>query len=240
LIRRLALLAAAAALYVLAAWQVAPGFYDGFAPPQPYNWVSPPPGVQNPGPPQSGQVTARVTRGVVDPGTAFTNDGQAMLSWIPGAFQTPASGGSVTIQIKPVRGQAGPPDVRLTTNIYQITATQPLVKNAVVTLRYSDQLPAPTALWIGDQSGTWRSLGSSPNAATYTITSSTSSLGYFAAGFPADVTPPAGAAKVSGGQLLPILVAAAILLVVLAGVPLALLRRRSEDGEGEGDRPGRG
>jgi hypothetical protein len=236
--RRLAL-ALGGGLYVLAAWQVAPGFYDGFAPPQPYNWVSPPPGVQNPGPPQSGQATARVTRGQVDPGTAFTGDGQAMLSWVPGAFQAPAGGGSVTVRITPVAGRAGPPGTKLTTNVYQITSSSPLVKGAVVTLRYADQLPAPTAVWLGDQSGNWRSLGASPNAATFTIFASTQSLGYFAAGFPANVSPPPGAARVSGGQLLPVLVAAAILLVILAGVPLAILRRRTGD-EREGDPSGRG
>jgi hypothetical protein len=239
-LKRAAVLGAAAVLYVLAAWQVAPGFYDGFAPPQPYSWVSPPPGVQNPGPPQSGQASIKVTRGVVDPGSAFTNDGQAMLSWVPGAFAPPAGGGTVTVRIKPVGDQPGPPGVRLTTNVYQITASSQLVKGAVVTLRYSDQLPAPSALWVDDQSGRWRSLGSSPNAATFTIIATTTSLGYFAAGYPANVTPPAGAARVSGGQLLPILVAAAILLVVLAGVPLAVLRRKSDGGQSEGDRPPRG
>ena len=37
------LLALAAAGYAVAAWAVAPGFYDGIGPVQPYNWVSPPP-----------------------------------------------------------------------------------------------------------------------------------------------------------------------------------------------------
>jgi hypothetical protein len=238
-LRRGIVLAVAALFYVLAAWQAAPGFYDGFAPPQPYSWVSPPPGVQNPGPPQSGQQTVKVTRGEVDPGTAFTNDGQAMLSWVPGAFQAPAGGGSVTVRITPVSDRAGPPGVKLTTNVYQITSTAALVKGAVVTLRYSDQLPAPTAVWIQDQSGTWRSLGASPNAATFTIFANTQTLGYFAAGFAANVTPPPNAAHVSGGQLLPVFVAAAILLVILAGVPLAIMRRRPE-AEGEGDPRRRG
>ena len=41
--KKLALMAAAAIIYVFAAWMVAPGFYDGFGPPQPYNWTCPPP-----------------------------------------------------------------------------------------------------------------------------------------------------------------------------------------------------
>jgi hypothetical protein len=52
------------------------------------------------------------------------------------------------------------------------------------------------------------------------------------------VTPPPGSATIGGGQLLPILVAGAILLVVLAGIPLAVLRRRSDAQEG-GDSTGR-
>jgi hypothetical protein len=35
---------------------------------------------------------------------------------------------------------------------------------------------------------------------------------------------------VGGGQTLPIVIAVAILVVVLAGIPLAILRRRSNDG----------
>ena len=41
--KRPILLAIATSLYLVAAWSVAPGFYDGFTPPQPYNWTSPPP-----------------------------------------------------------------------------------------------------------------------------------------------------------------------------------------------------
>jgi hypothetical protein len=237
LTRKLILLAFAAALYAIAAWQVAPGFYDGFQPPAPYTWVSPPPGVQNPGQPRSGQATARVTRGIVDPGTAFTDDGQAMLSWVPGAFQTPAGGSSVTVRLVPVAHE-GPPNTKLSTNVYQITATSPLTsKGAVVTLRYADQVPAPSTIWELDSSGTWRSLGSNANSPTFTITATTQTLGYFAAGYPANITPPPNAARISGGQLLPILVASAILLVVLAGVPLAILRRRGAEAEVEGDQP---
>ena len=41
--KRASLLALAAIVYGVAAWMVAPGFYDGFGPPQPYNWTCPPP-----------------------------------------------------------------------------------------------------------------------------------------------------------------------------------------------------
>ena len=86
--RKALLLAAAAAVYAAAAWQVAPGFYDGIGPPAPYCWVTPPPNISNTCKPASGQRVAKVTRGIVDPGTAFTDEGQAQMSWVPGAFQT--------------------------------------------------------------------------------------------------------------------------------------------------------
>ena len=236
--RRGLLIAAAAAIYVAAAWQVAPGFYDGIAPPAPYCWLAPPANVNNTCRPASGQRVAKVTRGVVDPGTAFTDDGQAQLSWVPGAFEAPAGGQSVTVSITPVSGRQGPDGVREATNVYQIAATNPLAKGAVVTLRYSDQLPAPSDLYMQEQSGGWRKIGSSTNTPTFTISATTQTLGYFVAGYPSNVTPPPAAATIGGGQLLPILVAGAILLVLLAGIPLAVVRRRSEAQEG-GDQAGR-
>ena len=46
--KRVVLFGAATIAYLVAAWMVAPGFYDGFSPPQPYNFVCPPPqAVQN-------------------------------------------------------------------------------------------------------------------------------------------------------------------------------------------------
>ena len=236
--RNALLFAAAAALYAAAAWQVAPGFYDGIAPPAPYCWLTPPPNINNTCKPSGGQRIAQVTRGTVDPGTAFTDDGQAQLSWVPGAFQAPTGGGSVTVSIAPAGGRQGPDGVRAATNVYQITSSSPLAKGAVVTLRYSDQLPAPSDLYVQDQSGTWRKIGSSTNTPTFTISATTQTLGYFLAGYPANVTPPPGTATVGGGQLLPILVAGGILLVVLAGIPLAVVRRRSGAEEG-GDQAGR-
>jgi hypothetical protein len=230
--RKAILLAAAAAVYALAAWQVAPGFYDGIGPPAPYCWVTPPPNINNTCTPSGGQRVTKITRGTVDPGTAFTNDGQAQLSWVPGAFQAPAGASTITVTISPARGQQGPGGVKETTNIYQIAATSPLAKGAVVTLRYSDQLPAPSDLYVEDQAGSWRKIGSSTNTPTFTISATTDALGYFVAGYPANVTPPPGSATVGGGQLLPILVAGAILLVVLAGIPLAVLRRRSDAQDG--------
>jgi len=75
-LRRAALLALAATVYALAAWMVAPGFYDGFGPPQQYNWTCPPPQAGANLKPSSGHLSIKVVRGVSDANSAFTDDGE--------------------------------------------------------------------------------------------------------------------------------------------------------------------
>ena len=84
--KRLALLGIAVIGYLLAAWMVAPGFYDGFGPPQPYNWTCPPPQAGANSPPSSGHLVIKVINGKSDPNSAFTDDGQIVIGFLPGAF----------------------------------------------------------------------------------------------------------------------------------------------------------
>ena len=84
--KKAALLAAAAILYAVAAWTVAPGFYDGFTPPQPYNFVCPPPQVGANQQPTSGHLVVKVIGGVSDANSAFTDDGQVVIGFLPGSF----------------------------------------------------------------------------------------------------------------------------------------------------------
>ena len=102
--RRVALLALAAAAYGVAAWMVTPGFFDGIAPTAQYNWVSPPPEFKSSNKPAlSGHGSVKVaSNGVVDPGSAFTQDGQASVSFIPGAFVAPADHSAVNLDVTPV------------------------------------------------------------------------------------------------------------------------------------------
>jgi hypothetical protein len=235
----LALLGAAAAAYAAAAWLVTPGFFDGIAPPSPYRWVSPPPQFRSSNqPPLSGHSTIKVTNGVVDPGTVFTQDGQASISFVPGAFTAPAGGSTVDITVSPQTGFPKPSGITLSTNVYCFTSTSPLApgKDVLVTLRYSDGVPAPGDVYGYQGSGPWRKLGSTGSAAPYTISVRSSFVGCYGAGYPANAQSSAQGARVGGGQALPVIVALAILLVVLAGIPLAILRRRGlaeEDGEEE-------
>jgi hypothetical protein len=94
-------------------------------------------------------------------------------------------------------------------------------------------VPAPGDLYGYQGSGPWRKLGSTGSAAPYTISVRSSFLGCYAAGYPANVQSSTQGARVGGGQTLPVIVALAILLVVLAGIPLAILRRRGLADEDE-------
>jgi hypothetical protein len=236
---RLALLAAAVVAYALAAWAVAPGFYDGIAPPQPYRWVSPPPQFRsNNQQPLSGHSSVKVaSNGVVDPGTVFTQDGQASISFVPGAFTAPPDRSPVSIDIKPEPNFPDPGGIHLATNVYCVTSSSPLApgKDVLVTLQFSDQFPAPSDVYQYQADRPWQKIGSTGTAAPFFISARATSLGCFAGGYPANAGGTAQGARVSGGQTLPIIVALAIVVVVLAGVPLAVLRRRAAGSDEEED-----
>ena len=236
--KRPLLIAAAAGVYLIAAWMVAPGFYDGIAPPQPYNWVCPPPiaGANSGVAAQPGHLAVKVIDGVSDAGSAFTDDGQAILSFLPGAFR--AEGKSqVMIDIKPVAPCPNPPDLHFATNVYLITADAPLATTstapapcqpACMALRYSNLIPAPSFIYLSaDINGPWKNIGGAEDQ-QFVIRANTNQLGYFAAGYPANAT-----YKGSGGasQLLPIAVAVLIVGVLVAAIPLAMVRRRRAAGD---------
>jgi hypothetical protein len=229
--RALLFLGLVAGLYVAAAWTVAPGFYDGFGPQAPYRWVSPPPQFKNANqPPLSGQGTIRVnSSGVVDAGSVFTQDGQASISFTPGAFETPPDRSPVTISIRPVASYPKADNIHLATNVYCVTGSSPVApgKDVLVTLTFSDQLPAPSSVYEYQGSGPWNNLGSTGTAAPFSISVRATKLGCFAGGYPANAKQTASGVRVGGGQTLPIVIAVAILAVVLAGIPLALVRRRA-------------
>lgn len=230
--RRLWLLAAAAVLYVLAAWAVAPGFYDGFGPQQPYNWTCPPPQAGANIKPSSGHLVIKVINGKSDANSAFTEDGQIVIGFLPGAFDATGKT-AISVDITPLPTCPQPSGLRFVTNVYQITADAPLVPSvgANVTLLYSNLEPVPDNVYRADDpAGPWTSIGHTLQAAPFTIDTRSDRLGYFAAGYTLSGTPPPGAVTVGGGQVLPIIVAALIVVVVLAGLPVAVLRRRRDRG----------
>lgn len=232
--KRAVLIATAAGVYVLAAWAVAPGFYDGFTPPQPYNWVSPPPQVTGNKPPKSGHLVIKVINGVSDANSAFTDDGQLVIGFLPGSFDVTGKT-SVSVDIVPVSNCSTPTGLHFATNVYRITASATLVMAANLELRYSDLVPAPSDVYFAPDSAAseapgadcaWKSIGAAQQAQAFTIDTPTRQLGFFAAGYPANATHPSS----TGSQLLPIAVAILIVGVLIAGFPLAVLRRRRAGG----------
>ena len=231
--RRVWLLAAAAVAYIAAAWSVAPGFYDGFAPPQPYNFVCPPPQAGANNQPSSGRLTIKVINGVSDANSAFTDDGQVVIGFLPGAFNVTGKT-EININITPVTPCPKPAGLHFVTNTYQITADAPLVKGANLVMRYSNLAPDPSYIYRADSvDGPWTQLAIQQQAQLYTISTTTNKLGYFAAGFPSNAIATGGP---SGQNLVPIIVAALIVAVLLAGVPLTIMRRRqSRAGDDDDD-----
>jgi hypothetical protein len=225
-------------VYLIAAWMVAPGFYDGLTPPQPYNWVCPPPiaGANSGVAATPGHLVVKVIDGISDTNSVFTDDGQVIVSFLPGAFQA-AGKTQVIVDIKPVSPCPNPPDLHFSTNVYLVTADTPLNQTtsaavpcqaACIGMRYSNLIPAPSFVYrASDANGPWKSIGGTEGQ-PYVIRANTNLLGYFAAGYPANA-----ASKSPSGtsQLLPIAVAVLIIGVLVAGIPLAMVRRRRAAGE---------
>jgi hypothetical protein len=226
-VKRAAALAGAAALYLVAAWAVEPGFYDGFAPPQPYNFVCPPPQAGANLPPTSGHLVIKVINGVSDANSAFTDDGQVVIGFLPGSFDVTGKT-QVTVDIKPVSPCPTPAGLHFSTNTYEVTADAPLVKPATLVMRYSNLVTDPSFVYRSDSpDGPWTNIGSSQQAQVWTIDTKTDKLGYFAAGYPSGSVSNGGGGAGSGGiQLLPVTIAVLIVLVLIGGVPLTILRRR--------------
>jgi len=234
-VKRLGLLASAAVTYLLAAWMVAPGFYDGFTPQQPYNWVCPPPQAGSNQAPNSGHQVIKVVGGISDANSAFTDpDIQVLLGFNFGVFDS-TDKTSITVDIKPVSPCPKASGLTFATNTYLIAADAPLVKKASLVMRFSDLVPAPSTVYYATSpDGPWTSIGSLSQAQPFTIDTTIDKFGYYAAGYPSSAVSRSGGGS---SQLLPIAVAVLIIVVILAGIPLTIIRRRRapDDGEEEDD-----
>jgi hypothetical protein len=223
--RRLALVSLVTASYLIASWMVRPGFYDGFAPALPYNFVCSPTAGTNSGvKPGSGHLEIKVINGVSDASSAFTDDAQVVIGFVPGAFNATGRS-SVSVDITPVSHCPNPNDFHFATNTYLVSANAPLLKGAHLVMTYSDLEPDPSYVYqAASPDGPWTNIGSAQQAQFWTIqpASTVLTLGYFAAGYPSRAISHNSARN----QLLPAAVAVLILGVLIAGVPLAVIRRR--------------
>jgi hypothetical protein len=234
-LRPLAPLVLAAVAYVSAAWLVAPGFFDGFAPPAPYRWVSPPQEVKSTNqPPTSGRTTITVQNGVTQAGHLFTIDQQASVTFPAQSFEVPPDSSPITLEIRPVASYPDLGGIVPAGNVYLLTVSTRLISPVVVVLRYGSQQSGPPGDIFASESATarWKSLSSINSAVPYTVSASTQTLGYFVVGYPPGAPAPSGQAKSSPvGAGLPLaLVIIAAALAVLAGIPLILSRRRAAGG----------
>jgi len=227
------LLAAAAGLYVVAAWQSRPGFYDGFAPPaDTYRWVKAPDGVTTTGlKPLPGATSLSVstdhTR--VAAGSVATGEKppQAELSIAAAAFNAPAAD-TVEVDLTPSAPPSRPDTAVIVGNLYCVTSTASLAKGQQLklALTYSSELPSGDAIYrFDDGTQSWSPLATVHDGQAATVSASISSLGCYA---PASLAAVAqtGTKSGTGSQLLPIIAGGTIVLVLLAGLPLYLRARR--------------
>ncbi len=224
--RALLLLAAVAAAYVLVAWSTEPGFFDGLAPQQPYHWVSPPPQSA----PFNQQPSAAHQTVTTEPGVQTldvgTLDRQAQLLFGPDVF---GGAGSLVVDVEPVAQFPHISRFQPSTNVYLIRASAPLARPAQVRLMFSEMARTGRLYRASYPDGPWQSVGAPDSQGLSYFVGDTAALpAYFVGGSP--VTPTRSRETLN----LQLVAAVAVAVVLLAAVPLLLLRRRSARAGEEG------
>ena len=226
------LLAAAAGLYVVAAWQSKPGFYDGFAPPaDTYRWVKAPDGVTSNGLkplPGSAALLVSTDHSRVAAGAVATGDTppQARLEIPAGAFNAPAAD-TVGVDLTPMAAPSRPDNAVIVGNLYCVTATTALAKGQELqlTLRYSDQLPSADAIFrYEDETLGWSQLPAVHDGRTATVSAPITILGCYAPASLVAVAP--ASSSRAGNRLLAPIAVGLLVLVLLAALPFYLRVRR--------------
>jgi hypothetical protein len=206
----------------MVAWSTQPGFYDGFAPPQPYRWVSPPP--QSAGfPTQSPAVAheAVTTQPGVQQVGVGTSDRQAQLLFQPGTFAS----APVVVDVRPSRSFPPVSGFEPSTNVYVISTSVPLARPATVRLLFSDVSRTGKLYRANFPSGPWVAIGSpDPQGLPYFQGPTSALPAYFVGGSP--VSASSKGASSSGLPLLQLVLAGAVALILVGALPLVLLRRR--------------
>jgi hypothetical protein len=221
---------AATAVYVAAVWGSAGGLaparvlFDGFAPPQPYRWVSPPPPFASSNQPpepasQENDLGPTGSEGI----SVATGDGQASLVAAKETFPPVAGQRSVLLRITASLPESvGPPPsgMQFDGNAYTFTAAYqpsgdeaPPEKVMSVLLRY----PVHATVLLRWDGARWVELQSTTIATALQVYAQTDVLGTFAA-----------AAPKQGRSLgwLPYVSVGAIVLAGLAGLTVRLRERR--------------
>jgi hypothetical protein len=207
---------------------------DGSAP-QPYEWVSPPPGLAATNiTPKPSDFKLLVLGGHVPADTLPTTDGQVILI-IPKDFTTPPPGTSmVAIKVTPLDpATLGPPPGGLAVlgNVYRIRGTfepggapvRSIRSPIEVILTYPAHVGPPVQRTViaSTNGRTWKTIDSKESSFLRQIEGPVNFLGYVAA------TGPPTAATASSGSIWTIVAAVVALMLVAAGAAFVLRRRRS-------------
>ena len=204
--------------------------FDGFAPPAPYNWVNPPPGLEddNSPPPEASQDVA-LDEGVSKASNSATSDGQAIAGLDIGSVAPHPPDTSVLVRISPVDpGTLAPlPDgLRPEGNAYRVTLAYQPSGEAVTalakpgTIALTAAAPATTLVFSSDGSG-WQVVEARPFGDSHGLFAPLTGPGlYLSASHNPPRTadsPDGGGGNGSGGLVV------AGLIIAIVGIALGLL-----------------
>ena len=198
-------------------------FFDAYTPPQPYNWVSPPPTLRHGNqPPSGGMVDIAFRNGASDPASAFTDDGQVTVSFNGGTFAAQPGQTAVRVRITPVSPQPKTPHGLVADgNAYRFAATyvpggSPASPQLPVLLDLRYPLPQPDAIYRIDGT-TWTPIGGTVQILLLTIDARSSTLGTFICAYPA-AAPAPSASSIFNPITVGLVVLAIVALALIAGV----------------------
>lgn len=196
-------------------------FYDGFVPPPPYRWVRPPASLAAENRlPQAGAGTITLTEGESEYASVATGDGQAIVVFGLGALAPSPRESAVRITLAPLDPATinpAPAGLRFDGNAYRIDGTYArsqrpvtLRKPATLVLRY----PSTGTQILRLTESTWTALRSTTFHMSLQTLADSDRLGVFIAAAPAG-GPAAFLARSSGGAVLALGAALAVVLVLL-------------------------
>lgn len=223
--------------------------FDGFAPPPPYNYVSPPPELASSNFPPRPARTSVVLDAAT--GTAAVNvsteDAQALVTLPAGAIAPNAEDTAVAVELLPLAPSglgALPPDLRPVGNAYQLglayqpsgTAVGTVATGATVAL--TGATPGDTLLFSADGQS-WQRVAGRPFGSTHGMTGPVQGPGYYLVAASPAVTVPTtagGGGGRGGGGTASLVVGVVLVAVGLGGWVAYLVQRKRERARKERER----
>jgi hypothetical protein len=226
---------------------------DGFAPPPPYRWVTPPPSLASANQkPLPGTATILFHVGKSDAGVFHTNDSQLVIVLLGGAIPPKPGQKSVSLTIDPLTPTAvgSPPrGDEITGNVYRIEAVYRPGGAPVTGLAVGAELivvyPAPPqkglrhTILMSPDGHAWQAFHTIDSAVQHQVqVVGVKRLGYVAVALPAgsSTTAPSG----GGGSAVVVIVVIGAVIVLVVVASLEIRRRRRSGGGGGSSGPLRG